>query len=237
MNLIREEWKKSDAEEFEKYLLSFSRGEEAINFEKKISNTSLPCIAVPTPKIKEIAREISKGNFLSFIDLWLFNNLAEASIIGILLSKIKDFEKSKKYLTKYANKIDNWANCDVLKIKINDKNEENYFCLIKDFLNSPKPFVRRVGIIILFEYINREKYKNEIFNILNSLKFEKEYYVNMAAAWLLCEMFVKNREITLKYFKNNTTNAFLINKAISKCRDSFRVTNEDKELLRNFRKK
>ena len=67
-------------------------------------------------------------------------------------------------------------------------------------------------------------------------KDENEYYVNMSAAWLLCECFIKQREATLKYFKNNTTNNFIINKAISKCRDSFRVSIEDKKLLVTFKR-
>ena len=72
-------------------------------------------------------------------------------------------------------------------------------------------------------------------NICNSLGEETHYYVNMANAWLVAECFTKQRDKTLNLIKNKTLNKFVQNKAISKCRDSFRVSPEDKELLKTFR--
>ena len=86
----------------------------------------------------------------------------------------------------------------------------------------------------MFEFISKDI--DVIFNILDSLSQEKEYYVNMSAAWLLCERFIKCRQNTLNYFELNKTNSFIINKAISKCCDSFRVSKEDKILLKQFKK-
>ena len=39
-----------------------------------------------------------------------------------------------------------------------------------------------------------------------------------------------------KYLNKNKLNKFTINKAISKCRDSYRVTKEDKEMLLQYKK-
>ena len=75
----------------------------------------------------------------------------------------------------------------------------------------------------------------EIFDIIDSLQNEKKYYVNMAVAWLMCELMIKNRIQTLKYLENHKLNDFTINKTISKCRDSFRVSKEDKEFLLKYR--
>ena len=58
----------------------------------------------------------------------------------------------------------------------------------------------------------------------------------MINAWLVCELFIKRREKTLKFLQNNRLNSFTINKAISKCRDSFRVSNADKKMLLDFKK-
>ena len=40
---------------------------------------------------------------------------------------------------------------------------------------------------------------------------------------------------TLKYLENHKLNKFTINKAISKCRESYRVSKEDKELLLKYK--
>ncbi len=58
----------------------------------------------------------------------------------------------------------------------------------------------------------------------------------MANAWLLCECFIKQREKTLAFLEKNNINKFAINKAISKCRDSYRVSDKDKKKLLKYKK-
>lgn len=57
----------------------------------------------------------------------------------------------------------------------------------------------------------------------------------MCIAWLVCELMIYNRDKTLKYLENHNLNTFTINKAISKCRDSYRVSKEDKEVLLKYK--
>ena len=142
----------------------------------------------------------------------------------------------KKYLDKYSDLADNWATCDLLTFTIKNK-EEQYFILLKKYMESSKPFKRRIGIKILFEFVNEEKYIYDIFTILDQFKEEENYYVNMINAWLLCECFIKHRDQTISYLEKNNLNKFTINKAISKCRDSYRVRAEDKEMLLKYRRK
>jgi len=235
MNLVREHWNKQDIPEFQAYLKSFGKGEEKAKWEKRIINTKMPCIAIPSHEVGRITKEIAKGNFMEFLDLWIWENFTNTSINGGLICRIKDFKNFEKYLTKYAQKSDNWATCDLLKFKITDKNKEDYFNLASRFSKSPKPFVRRIGITILFKLVDDNNFIYRIFENLNSFKNETEYYVNMVNAWLVAECFIKQREKTLKIFKNHELNKFTINKAISKCRDSFRVSREDKEMLLKYR--
>ena len=51
----------------------------------------------------------------------------------------------------------------------------------------------------------------------------------------MCELIIKNREQTLEYLKHHKLNDFTINKTISKCRDSYRVSKEDKEFLLKYK--
>ena len=57
----------------------------------------------------------------------------------------------------------------------------------------------------------------------------------MAEAWLLCELFIKHKEETLKYFETHNLNKFTINKTISKIHDSYRVSYEDKEYINKYK--
>lgn len=158
------------------------------------------------------------------------------AINGFLICEIKDFYIMKKYLDIYSNKADNWATCDLLKFDVKGK-EKEFYEIILEYIKSPKPFVRRIGMSILFNFINDEKYINKIFDLLDNFEKEEEYYVNMMNAWLLCECFIKQREKTLSYLNNHKLNKFTINKGIQKCRESNRVSPDDKKMLLKYKVK
>ena len=59
----------------------------------------------------------------------------------------------------------------------------------------------------------------------------------MAIAWLISIAYIKNKNATINYLKNNKLDNFTHNKAIQKIRESTRITLEDKELIKNLRRK
>jgi len=233
MELIKNTWTKDDGEEFIKYLETFKR-EEKIEWTKSIINTNMKVLAIKSPEINLIVKQIKKGDFLSFLDLELNDYYENTIINGNLIASIKDFDIMKKYLDNYSKKVDNWASCDTLKFNVKG-NEENFMNLSREYIKSELPFVRRIGMLILFKFIDNDKYIDEIFNRLNLFEKETDYYVNMVNAWLVCELFIKRRDKTIEFFRSNKLNKFTINKAISKCRDSFRVSDGDKALLLKYK--
>lgn len=233
MNLIKEKWNKNDGKELTKYLLTF-RNKDREQWSKNLLNTKMDVLSIPTPIIKNIVKEIALGNYLSLLDLNINTYFENTSINGSLITKIKDFDLMKYYLDKYVSQIDNWASCDLLSFNVKG-NEEKYYSLVLEYIKSNLPFVRRVGLSILFKFIDNDLYINKIFDILNMFYYEEEYYVNMMIAWLFCECFIKRRDNTIKFLKNHKLNKFSINKGISKCRDSYRVSIEDKELLLKYK--
>ena len=237
MELTREHWTAQDGEEFQSYLLSFSKGPDKSAWEQRIINTQMPCIAVDAKLVAAMVKEIAKGNFMEFLDLQLWDNFTNTSINGSLICEIKDFEVMVSRLKDYASKIDNWASCDLLKFKIKQNNKADYFALSQELIASEKPFVRRLGITILFKMVDDDNYIQRIFDIMNMFENETEYYVNMVIAWLFAECFIKQREKTLVFLNLHKLNKFTINKGVQKCRDSFRVSAEDKEMLLMYKRK
>lgn len=237
MELTREHWTAQDGKEFQAYLLSFSKGPDKSAWEQRIINTQMPCIAVDAKQVGAMVKEIAKGNFMEFLDLHLWENFTNTSINGSLICKIKDFDVMVSYLKAYADKIDNWASCDLLKFNIKDNNKADYFALSQELIASEKPFVRRMGITILFKMVDDDNYIQRIFDVLNMFENETEYYVNMVNAWLFAECFTKQREKTIAFLQSHKLNKFTINKGVQKCRDSFRVSAEDKEMLLAYKRK
>lgn len=235
MELIKDNWKKNDMNEFQDYLKEL-KNVDRIKWTTNLLKTELPVLAIKTPEIKKIANQIYRGNYLEFLDFMIWEYYENTAINGFLITKIKDFDTMKKYLDIYSIKADNWATCDLLSFNIKD-NEKKYFDLVLEYIKSAKPFVRRIGMSILFNYIDNDDYIDEIFELLDLFETEEHYYVNMMNAWLLCECFIKQRNKTLEYLKKNKLNKFTLNKAIQKCRESYRVSLEDKEMLLKYKVK
>ena len=138
---------------------------------------------------------------------------------------------------KYINKIDNWALCDSFcsSIKIVKRYEQKYFKEIIELALNESEFISRVGLVTILDHFICKDNLNVIFDTLNKIQSDK-FYINMAEAWLLCEMYIKFPEETKKFLQRNNLNKFTQNKAISKINDSYRVSKEEKELLKYCRK-
>ena len=174
-----------------------------------------------------------------------FSFFCKGNEAQIFIGKIKNFNEMATRLIAYDKRADNWAATDCIKFKFTEANKEQFFHLaVKMLKDSAHTFVRRQGVIILLKLTAFPEYIRKILCAADTLENETEYYVNMANAWLLCECFTRARDKTLDYLYNGISgngapkiNAFTMNKAISKCRDSFRVSDEDKQTLLCFKKK
>ena len=72
-----------------------------------------------------------------------------------------------------------------------------------------------------------------MFGAIKGVKEGAPYYVMMAAAWLLAEIFVKFYEDGLAFIKENILSSAVQNKGIQKARESFRLTQEQKSVLKS----
>jgi 3-methyladenine DNA glycosylase AlkD len=194
-------------------------------------------LGIRLPILRKIARDISKTNIEEFLKLSNDTYYEEVMLQGLVISHIEDEQVFYNYFKKYINKIDNWAICDSFcnSIKIVKKYEDKYFKEAVKLSLSEKEFISRVGLIILLNHFIKEENLEKIFDTLNKIKTDK-YYVNMAEAWLVCEIYTKYPKQTLKFIKNNNLNKFTQNKSISKIHDSYRVSVKEKEYLKTLKK-
>lgn len=223
MQLNRSHWDEKDVVEYEKYLFSLSKGVEKGEWEKRIVNTSLPCIAVPSEDVRRISAEIYKGDYRSFL-----------AVVGNIISKIKDFGEFSAELEPYGKAADCWASADTLKFN-GKRFGEKLFRLGDDYIHRPLTFERRIGLRIMFSFIDAD-HIDYIFKTAEELVGEKEYYVNMCLAWLLAECVVKRRDDAVAFLERAEISDFVLSKTVSKCRDSFRVSDEDKDMLKKLLK-
>ena len=86
------------------------------------------------------------------------------------------------------------------------------------------------------DYFLNDEYIGKVIKNVNKIKSNK-YYVQMAIAWLLAESYIKQKEKTTEYLKNNELDNFTHNKAIQKIIDSYRVSEQEKEFVRTLKRK
>lgn len=236
MDLKNITWNKDSYQEFINYLKSISE-EEYKKFSEKITFTKYEMLGIRLPKLRSIAKVISKGDYHSFLSVCKSSYYEEIMIYLLVIANIKDLEECMKYFDDGVNLIDNWALCDTFcnSLKIVNKNKDYFLTKIDELIQKNETYHIRVGLILLLCFYVEEDYLKLICNYLDSIKSD-EYYVNMAEAWLVCEIFVKYENIGLKYLEHNKLNKFTINKSISKIRDSYRVSKEMKDYILRFKK-
>lgn len=230
------EWDSKTYSEYINYLISM-QDIEYKNFQKNLVQTNYEIIGIRVPVMRSIAKSICKTDIIKFLNNKESNYFEDIFIRGLIIASIKDKELLKKKIIEFSFFIDNWAINDSFSssLKIIKKNKEEFFSLINQLISLKTTYSIRLALIMLLDYYVEDDYIDKIFDILDSIKSE-EYYINMAKAWLLCDCFIKQKSKTLLYLNNNELDKFTINKAISKMRDSYRVSKEDKEMILQFKK-
>lgn len=149
-----------------------------------------------------------------------------------------DLETIKKHIEEFIPKIDNWAVCDVFcgGLKITKKNKPEIWEFISKYLKSDKEFEVRFGVVMILSYYIDEEYLKRDFEIFNAIKLDK-YYVQMAVAWAISVALVKFYEETVEYLKMADLDDFTYNKGIQKAIESYRITDEQKDILRKMKRK
>ena len=196
-------------------------------------------IGIRVPVLRNYAKELLKQYKFDYLMENIDDEYYEEIMLqGMLIGLAKeDFNTIAKYIKNFIPKIDNWAVCDVFcaGLKITKKNKEKMWEFIKPYLKSDKEFKIRFGVVMLLDYYIEEKYLNNIFEIFDKIQSTK-YYVQMAVAWAISICIIKYYNETLEYLEHAKLDNFTYNKALQKGIESYRLTQEQKQILRNMKK-
>lgn len=234
--MIPNEWNKNTYKEFIKYLNTLN-DEKYKEFNSTIVNTSkYEMIGIRLPIIRRIVKDISKTNIIDYLSIEKGNYYEEILIEGLVISILKDEKTFYKYFKNYIDKIDNWAICDTFasSIKIVEKYPDKYFNECIKLINTNIEYKVRLGLVIILNHFINENNISKILEIIDNIKTDK-YYINMARAWLLAEIYIKHKDKVIDYIKNNNLDKFTQNKTISKINDSYRISKEEKEELKKYK--
>ena len=198
-------------------------------------------IGVRMPLLRKLAKEVLRGDWRSYLDSSVAepNTYYEEDIIQALLigtSKLS-WQERHAYIKEFVSKINNWAVCDLFCSTLKEAQyyQEEYWQLIVPYFNSSNAYDLRFASVMLLNHFTGDEFVEEALKLLAAIKHE-DYYVKMGIAWAISIFYIKQPQLTLKLIKQNNLDDFTHNKAIQKIRESFRVSNEDKEMLNRFKR-
>jgi len=231
--LKREMWTEQDYSEYIEQLKERS-DEKYRKFHSGLAGEGdAELIGVRTPVLRGMAKEIAKGDVEGFLKCCGVQYYEEIVIEGMVIGTLKmPYEDLYPMVDKYVTKISSWAINDLFcsSLKQVKREKDVWFRHILKYLESDSPWAIRFGLVLMLSYFLEEKYIKEVLARTDKIKND-HYYVKMAQAWLIATAFCKCREETLVYLENNHLSKWVLNKAIQKIRESYRVAEEDKEYL------
>lgn len=198
-------------------------------------------IGVRMPLLRKLAKQVLQGDWQNYLQSALqeTSNYYEEDIIQALIigtSKISCQERHA-YIKAFVPKINNWAVCDLFcsTLKEAQRYKQEYWKMLMPYFNSSNAYDLRFASVMLLNHFTGDEFVEEALKLLAAIKHE-DYYVKMGIAWAISIFYIKQPQLTLKLIKQNNLDDFTHNKAIQKIRESFRVSNEDKEMLNRFKR-
>ncbi len=190
-------------------------------------------IGVRVPVLRKIARQIAHDDWREFLEACQNEFYEETMVEGLVIATAKmGFKERLERLSKFVPKIDNWAVCDVVcaSIRTSEVNQPEMWNFLQSYRNRTREFELRFMIVMMMDHFLEEEYLTQIFQTIDQIN-ARDYYVEMAIAWLVATVFAKFRSEALAFLQENHLSDFAQNKSIQKIRESYRVSDQDKQLV------
>lgn len=194
-------------------------------------------MGVRMPRCREIAKQIAKGDWESFLEEADDRCYEELMLQGLVIGYARMTQEERKvHLSGFVPKISNWAVCDCCCSTYKFMKQERKYWLefLRQYFEVGKEFEVRFAVVCLLDHFMTEEYLDTQYELYESIYVKEEsvpFYIQMAVAWALSVCYVHFPRETESFLQRQTLDVFTHNKAIQKIRESYRVTKEDKDRM------
>lgn len=194
-------------------------------------------IGVRTPDLKKFAKQLYKeGDYQEFLNDLPHKYFDENQLHAFIIAEIKDYDTCIKEVNNFLPYVNNWATCDQLSPKSFKKNKDNLLKEIKVWIKSKETYTVRFAIGNLMRHYLEEDYDVKYPEMVSKVKSD-EYYINMMIAWYFATALAKQYDSVLPYVTDNKLDVWTHNKTIQKAVESDRITPQQKDYLKSFKRK
>ena len=192
-----------------------------------------------TPRLRALGKQLNKkkgfvfGAVLPFPDDLFEIRLLKCFAVGMVRMP---FEEKISYIERCLPVVDGWAVCDLFcsTLKEVKKHRAAFLPYIETYVAEGSEFSQRFGYIMLLGCYMQAEYLPAIFRLLDGAKSE-HYYAHMGAAWLLAEVLTRFFAEGVRYLQKGALAQKSKKKAVQKARESFRVSEEQKNYLKDLK--
>ena len=214
-----------------------------------IDKKSIIGVRVPTMRkiAKEFAASVTPAGLGKFLDKLPHKYFEENQVHLFAVERIKDFDECLRRIEQFLPYIDNWAVCDGKSPKVLLKDESRFYAKICEWLKSTKPYTVRFGVNMLMNFFLDERFDKRflkwvagidesLFNDDGRAECPTDrYYVQMVIAWYMATALAKQWDATFPYIKGRKLSPWIHAKSIQKACESYRITDEQKKILRGLK--
>lgn len=196
-------------------------------------------LGVRIPVLRTLAKQIAKEDWRTYLKDAVDDSYEEICLQGFVIGYAKaDIDEILPYAAVFIPKICDWSVNDTFcaTFKIARKNREKAWDFLMQYKDSPNEFEQRVVAVMLMDHFLEPDYIDRVLAVWDSLKHEG-YYCKMGVAWGVATAYAKFPEKTHAFLLENHLDDFTYNKAIQKMIESYRISAEDKEILRAMKRK
>ena len=169
----------------------------------------------------------------AFLDALPHGTYDENTLHALFLNEIREPETLYRRLDAFLPYVDNWATCDALAPKAVKKDLNAARRYADRCQKSDRPFTVRFGIGLDMKFFLGDAFLPAYAKQIAAIR-TGEYYVEMMIAWYFATALAKQRDAALPFFTEERLSPPVRKKAIRKALESFRVSAEDKALLRSL---
>ena len=152
-------------------------------------------IGVRMGDLRRLAREIRKEENLDIFNEAKFYYREEKLLYTLCIFKMSEsFDAAMDALDAFLTYIDNWEVTDLIagEIIIDEAHIDKAFQRALSYVHSSDEYTIRLGLVIMNKKYNDEAHIDKIIDAIKNITLNT-YYVNMAAAWLLCELYFTDK--------------------------------------------
>ncbi len=220
-------------------LVKYVEGNLNKNIDIKYKNFSMNLLpgvnnilGIRLPVLRSMSKEIIKSDYKYFLDSYKEDFFEEVMLKAFVIGLIKDIDESKYFISKFIPKIDNWSINDSFcsSLKIAKTNQEEIFDIVKKSIKIEETYTIRFSLVMMINYYINDEYIEEIFDLISQIRLNS-YYVNMAMAWLLTEIYINYNEKLINFLYENELSTDIIKMLIRKVKDSYQISDENKDNL------